>query len=88
MLEPFVTKKQLAAALHVTERCVDLWVRRKLLPVPIKLGGTNQHFCPQIAFDWLAGDLGSASGRGASPPERSQCDPPSGRWIVDGPEEQ
>jgi predicted DNA-binding transcriptional regulator AlpA len=41
-MQPFVTKKQLAAALHVTERCVDLWVRRKLLPAPMKLGGTRR----------------------------------------------
>jgi len=36
------TKKDIATLKAVTPRCIDNWVRRGLLPAPIKLGTAQQ----------------------------------------------
>lgn len=36
------TKNEIATARKVTPRCVDIWVDRKLLAAPIKLGDKQQ----------------------------------------------
>ena len=37
-----LTKRQVAAQLGVTERCIDLWVSRGFIDRPIKLGPAQQ----------------------------------------------
>jgi predicted DNA-binding transcriptional regulator AlpA len=63
MLPPFVTKKQVADALGVTPRCVDLWVKRGLLPRPIKIGGMRQ----QNRVRWQQCDVVAAIERLGAP---------------------
>jgi predicted DNA-binding transcriptional regulator AlpA len=54
----YVTKRELAAKLGVTERCVDSWAKAGRLPPPIKLGNT-----PQARVRWDADQLGDLDSR-------------------------